>query len=215
MKAVVFWGGWDGHQPEEVAGIFTDQLREAGFDVDVYSELMPLASVDWPAVDLVVPCWTMGEIPHEALNAVTQAVAAGTGIAGCHGGMNDSFRAATEWQFMTGGQWVSHPGNDGVKYRVDIKDRFHEITRDMDDFDVSSEQYYLHVDPAVKVLASTRFPVADGPHATNGEVDMPVVYTKMYGQGKVFYCALGHQADIVRQEPVLEIMRRGLLWAAR
>jgi type 1 glutamine amidotransferase len=85
----------------------------------------------------------------------------------------------------------------------------------MRDFEVKSEQYYMHVDPAVKVLATTRFPVADGPHVNNGPVDMPVVWTKTYGQGRVFYNSLGHHADIVSMPPVLEFMRRGFLWAAK
>jgi type 1 glutamine amidotransferase len=73
----------------------------------------------------------------------------------------------------------------------------------------------MHVDPAVKVLATTRFPVADGPHMLNEPVDMPVIWTKRYGQGKVFYNSLGHHADIVASEPNLTIMRRGFLWAAK
>jgi hypothetical protein len=115
---------------------------------------------------------------------------------------------------MTGAQWVSHPGNDGIAYKVKITPTKSPITEGMSDFDVKSEQYYLHVDPAVKVLATTRFPVAEGPHATNGPVEMPVVFTKTYGKGRVFYNSLGHQANIVAMPPVLELMRRGCLWAA-
>jgi type 1 glutamine amidotransferase len=109
---------------------------------------------------------------------------------------------------------VAHPGNDGVKYRVKIGPTKNAITQDIADFDISSEQYYMHVDPAVKVLATTKFPTADGPHAGNGPVDMPVVWTKTFGKGKVFYNSLGHQANIVSMPPVLELMRRGFLWAA-
>ena len=215
MKAIVFWGGWDGHEPEQVAGVFSSLLSREGFAVEMYNNLQVLSRVDWSQVDLIVPCWTMGEIPGDVLDAICSAVASGTGIAGCHGGMCDSFRTATEWHFMTGGQWVAHPGNDGVSYEVQIKDGDHPITKGLASFQVSSEQYYMHVDPAVKVLATTRFPIAEGPHSGNGPVDMPVVWTKLYGNGKVFYCSLGHQARLVRQPEVLEIMRRGLVWAAR
>jgi hypothetical protein len=116
---------------------------------------------------------------------------------------------------MTGGQWVAHPGNDGTKYHVNIGPAKSPITDGLKDFDVSSEQYYMHVDPAVKVLATTEFPVADGPHAPNGKVAMPVVWTKLYGKGRVFYNSLGHQANIVESEPCLTLMKRGLLWAAK
>jgi hypothetical protein len=116
---------------------------------------------------------------------------------------------------MTGGQWVAHPGNDGVKYRVKMSPLKSPITEGMTDFDVASEQYYMHVDPAVKVLATARFPTAPGPHEGNGPVDMPVVWTKVFGKGRVFYNSLGHQANIVNMPPVLELMRRGFAWAAK
>ena len=89
----------------------------------------------------------------------------GTGLAGCHGGMCDSFREDTEWQFMTGGQWVSHPGGDGVEYTVNIRHGSSPITEGLTDFKVCSEQYYLHVDPSIEVLATTRFPVVNYYHA--------------------------------------------------
>src|SRR5690625_6477291 len=80
----------------------------------------------------------------------------GVGLAGCHGGMCDSFRKNVDWQFMTGGNWVAHPGNDGVDYMVNIKHSSSPLLEGMQDFKVTSEQYYLHVDPAVEVLATTR-----------------------------------------------------------
>ncbi len=84
----------------------------------------------------------------------------------------------------------------------------------MKDFTVKSEQYYLHVDPAVEVLATTRFPISDGPHAANGAVDMPVAWTKRWGIGRVYYNSLGHVANIVDMPEVKEMMRRGFLWTA-
>jgi type 1 glutamine amidotransferase len=215
-RALIFWGGWDGHQPEQVARILARVLEEEHFRVDVRDSMSALDDRQMlMRLGLIVPVWTMGKISPQQLENVCAAVMSGVGIGGCHGGMCDSFREATEWQFMTGGQWVAHPGNEGTRYLVNIRDHQHSITRDIPDFEISSEQYYMHVDPAVKVLATTRFPVADGPHVANGPVDMPVVWTKTYGSGRVFYDSLGHQAGIVESEPNLTIMRRGLLWAAR
>jgi len=214
-KALIVWGGWDGHQPKEVAAIFAKLLEAEHFSVDVRDSLDAFHdAASLRSLSLIVPVWTMGTISDEQVKNVCAAVRGGVGIAGCHGGMCDSFRAATEWQFMTGGQWVAHPGNDGVEYIVYITGEKSSITAEMTDFKVRSEQYYMHVDPAVKVLATTRFPTADGPHVGNGPVDMPVVWTKVYGQGRVFYNSLGHQANIVEMPPVLELMRRGFLWAA-
>jgi uncharacterized protein len=215
-KALIVWGGWDGHQPKEVAEIFQKVLSRENFDVEVSDSLdVFLGEEKLRQLNLIVPVWTMGKITQEQLKPVLAAVEGGVGIAGCHGGMCDAFRECAEWQFMTGGQWVAHPGNDGVKYRVKMGPARSAITEGMADFDVSSEQYYMHVDPAVKVLATTKFPTADGPHVGNGEVEMPVVWTKMFGKGRVFYNSLGHHADIVELPPVMELMRRGFLWAAR
>jgi type 1 glutamine amidotransferase len=158
----------------------------------------------------------MGEIEYDSVKNVCEVVAEGTGIAGCHGGMCDSFRQSTHWQFLTGAQWVEHPGNDGVKYRVEmVRSSSSPLIEGIADFDVSSEQYYIHIDPAVNVLATTRFPTVDGPHAANGPVDVPVAYTKRWGKGKVYYNSLGHHADIFDIPEALELMRRGFLWASR
>ncbi|MNJ36935.1 Trehalose utilization [compost metagenome] len=214
-KALIVWGGWDGHEPEQVAGIFANILRGHQFDVEVADTLEAYADAEkLMNLDLIVPVWTMGDIPQAFVNNVSAAVQNGTGLAGCHGGMCDSFRHNVDWQFMTGGQWVAHPGNDGVEYTVEIKQSSSPLVAGMEDFKVASEQYYLHVDPAVEVLATTRFPVADGPHRLNKAVDMPVVWTKRWGVGRVYYNSLGHHADIVALPQVTELMTRGLLWAA-
>jgi type 1 glutamine amidotransferase len=216
-KALIVWGGWDGHQPKEVAQIFREALTAHGFRVEVSDSLDAyLDEAKLNSLDLIVPVWTMGTITGEQERGLLNAVRSGVGIGGCHGGMCDSFRNNTEYQFMTGGQWVAHPGNDGVEYTVDIRDPDHFVTQGSPrSFRVKSEQYYLHVDPAVRVQATTRFPVADGPHAENGIVDMPTIWTKYYGKGRVFYTALGHHANVVAQPEVLRLATRGLLWAAR
>ena len=213
-KALVVWGGWDGHDPERVAELLAADLRAHGFETEIAASLDAFRAEDLNAVSLVVPCWTMGSPTPEQLNPLLEAVRNGTGIGGVHGGMCDAFRSDTEYQFMTGGQFVAHPGNDGTRYGVTIRDRGHWITRGLEDFEVESEQYYMHVDPAVHVLATTRFPVADGPHAANGPVDMPVAWTKFYGKGRVFYCSVGHNSAVVALPPVRRLCVRGLLWAA-
>ncbi|MCM3040586.1 ThuA domain-containing protein [Paenibacillus motobuensis] len=214
-KALIVWGGWDGHEPEQVATIFKNALLEHQFEVEVADTLDAYADAEkLLGLDLIVPVWTMGEISQELVNNVSAAVQAGTGLAGCHGGMCDSFRNNVDWQFMTGGQWVAHPGSDGVEYKVEIKSSSSPLVEGVSDFMVSTEQYYLHVDPAVEVLATTRFPVIDGPHRLNKAVDMPVVWTKRWGLGRVYYNSLGHHADIVDLPPVKELMTRGMLWAA-
>ena len=214
-RALLVAGGWEGHQPHECAALFAGVLRDDGFDATVSTTLDVFLDTDLlRQTDLIVPIWTQSEISKEQLRGLLDTIAAGTGIAGWHGGMADSFRTSTEYQFMVGGQWVAHPGNI-IDYTVQITNRDDPITAGLDDFAMLSEQYYLHVDPAVQVLATTRFPVAGGPHAANGPVDMPVLWIKRYGRGRVFYNALGHAPAVVAAEPNLTLMRRGFRWAAR
>lgn len=214
-QALITWGGWEGHQPDIVAALFARWLREAGMQVQVTDSLSCFEDPDaLAALSLIVPIWTMSKIDKQQALNVCAAVASGVGLAGCHGGMCDAFRENVDWQFMTGAQWVAHPGNDGVHYRVRITSG-HEVVAGSPDFDVTSEQYYLHVDPAVKVHAVCDFPLVDGPHSPNGPVEMPVVFTKLWGQGRVYYNALGHQANVIDHGPAADLMRRGLLWAAR
>ena len=214
-RALITWGGWDGHQPEVVAQLFAGMLKGEGMEVEVTDSLSCFDdAAKLTTYDLIVPVWTMSEIgKDQALNACA-AVAGGVGIAGCHGGMCDSFRTNVDWQFMTGSQWVAHPGNDGVDYRVKIVSD-DPLVAGIGDFDVKTEQYYLHVDPAVKVLAVTDFPVVAGPHSGNGAVAMPVAYSKLYGAGRVYYNALGHQANVIDHGAPYEMLRRGMVWAAR
>lgn len=214
-KALVFQGGWDGHEPELVAKRFASLLEKNGYEVEVCDSQEKLADAEYlMTLDLIVPCWTMGEIPGEYTKNISKAVAAGTGLAGCHGGMCDAFRQDTDWQFITGGQWVSHPGGDGVEYKVNIRHGSSPIVDGIEDFTVCSEQYYLHVDPAVEVLATTRFPVVQYYHSANKPVDMPVAWTKFWGCGRVFYCSLGHHDDVFEKSPSAEkLMENGLVWA--
>lgn len=216
-KALIVQGGWDGHEPKLVSDIFAEILENEGFEVEISDTLDSFKDeTKLMNLNLIIPVWTMGEITREQLEPVLKAVESGVGLAGCHGGMCDAFRNSVEWQFMTGSQWVAHPGNDGVEYEVNIvKSSSSPIIHGISDFKVKSEQYYLHIDPAVNILAKTTFPVVEGPHSTNGKVAVPVIYTKTWGAGRVFYNSLGHHADIFDIPEAKELMRRGFLWASK
>ncbi|MGN7456542.1 ThuA domain-containing protein [Paenibacillus pasadenensis] len=204
-QALIVQGGWDGHQPAEVAELLAGVLRGEGFEVKVSDTLDSFKDAALMAsLDLIVPIWTMGTIEQEQLKPLLETVQAGCGLAGCHGGMSDAFRQEVDYQYMVGGQWVAHPGNDGVRYDVEMVDADDPLTSGIGTIEVASEKYYMHVDPAINVHAITRF----------GETEMPVVWTKGWGAGRVYHCTLGHQANIVEMPQVLELMRRGMLWAA-
>lgn len=211
-KVLIFRGGWEGHEPVETSEIVAAELRRRGMEVDIFDDQQCLTDRDLAAeYSLIIPVWTMGEISAEASEALCQAVRSGVGLGGWHGGMCDAFRSNTEYQFMTGGQWVAHPGGI-IDYKVNITSD-DPIVQGISDFDFRSEQYYLHVDPGNEVLAVTRFDGSVSPWI-DGTV-MPVIWKRKYGRGKVFYCSLGHCAEEFKKYPqLLEITVRGLLWAA-
>ena len=161
-KALIFYGGWNGHEPELVSARFQRLLEKNGYAVDRYDNMECLADREkLLEYDLLVPAVTMSELPRDYEKNISFAVSRGVGLAGCHGGMCDSFRKSVEWQFITGGQWVSHPGGDGITYKVNVHHGSSPITEGLSDFEVTSEHYYLHIDPAIEVLASTRFPLVN------------------------------------------------------
>jgi len=211
-EALIVWGGWSGHEPEQCAKIISDMLEGDGFKV--YVETTTEAFVDPSITDLslIVPIITMAKIEKEEVQNLTKAVAGGVGLAGFHGGMCDAFRESVEYQFMCGGQWVAHPGNV-IDYRVDIVKPEDPICRGIQGFPYRSEQYYMHVDPTNEVLATTTF---SGEHLPWIEgVVMPVAWKRRYGRGRVFYSSLGHVAQEFDVPEMRTILHRGMLWAAR
>jgi len=214
-KAWVIQGGWDGHEPHLTSVRFANSLKANGYEATIHDTLDCLGDLAaLKALDLLVFCWTMGEIKREYTENLSKAVGSGVGLAGCHGGLCDAFRQDTHWQFITGGQWVSHPGGDGVKYTVNIRPGSSPVVEGLTDFEVESEHYYLHIDPAIEVLATTRFPIVPYYHLSNKPVDMPVAWTKFWGNGRVFYCSLGHHDDVFDKSPsAMVMMERGMLWA--
>ncbi|KGM35299.1 ThuA domain-containing protein [Inquilinus limosus] len=211
-RAMIVWGGWEGHEPEPGAAYVAAMLRDEGFEVRVEGDINAFADPAVREMDLIVPCITRAAITKEPLDNLLAAVQGGTGIAGYHGGLAGSFREAVGFHFMAGCQWVAHPGNI-IPFRVNVTRPDDPIMEGIEDFDYLSEQYYLHVDPIVEVLATTTF---SGEHAAwiDG-VTMPVVYKKHYGAGRVFYTALGHVVREFEHPQMREILRRGLLWASR
>ena len=211
-QALIVWGVWSGHEPQRCAQIVAGLLEEEGFKVRVEDKTAAFADPALPEFSLIVPIYTHGAIDKSEIANLSAAVRNGTGLAGFHGGMCDAFRDATEYQFMCGGQWVAHPGNI-IDYHVKITQRDDSIMQGIDDFDYRSEQYYMHVDPANEVLATTRF---SGQHAPWIEgVVMPLVWKRRHGQGRVFYSALGHVAAEFNVAPMRTMFERGMLWAAR
>ena len=212
-KVLFVYGGWEGHEPVKCRDLFVPWMESEGAEVlqsdtlDIYTDKPVMEKLD-----LVVQVWTMGTIEKEQEKGLLDAVKSGVGIAGWHGGLGDSFRNNVAYQFMVGGQWVAHPGGK-IDYEVNITDQKDNVTKGLKDFRMFSEQYFMHVDPNVKVLATTTF--TDEHAEWIGGNIVPVVWKKVYGKGRVFYSSLGHVAADFDVPEALEIQKRGIRWASK
>lgn len=70
----------------------------------------------------------------------------------------------------------------------------------------------MHMDPSVKVLATT---TCSGEHDAwiDGCV-MPVVWKKVFAKGRIFYTTLGNGADDFKVPQTLKIIQRDIFWAS-
>ena len=212
-KVLVVYGGWEGHQPEKFSLKIAAWLKEHNAEVTVttsttvYSDEKALKEFD-----LIIQHITMSKLTNAESKGLLAAVKNGTGLAGCHGGLGDSFRNNTDYQYMVGGQFVKHPGGE-VEHQVNIVPNGDPITQNISDFNLKTEQYYMHVDPNIKVLATTRF--SDEHDEWIDSAVVPVVWKKYFGNGRVFFCSIGHSSDLFDIEEVWTLITRGTFWAAQ
>jgi type 1 glutamine amidotransferase len=227
-QALVVRGGWDGHMPVETTELFLPFLRENGFDVRV-EEGTPVYADEafMDTVDLIVQVNTMSTIEDAEFRGLRRAVLNGTGMAGWHGGIADSYRNNADYLHMIGGQFAHHAGKDPaervgdqsdnyIPYTVHITDygKTHPITQGIEDFDLVTEQYWVLSDEYNDVLATTTQEVRPW-DAWNRPVTSPAIWTRQWGKGRIFVSAPGHRLEIVESRPVRTIIERGMLWAAR
>jgi type 1 glutamine amidotransferase len=226
--ALVVRGGWEGHSPVQATEVFLPFLEANGFSVrveesnDVYADEAAMA-----ATDLIVQSVTMSEISREASRGLRRAVERGTGLAGWHGGIADSYRNDADYLQLIGGQFATHPSkhpdrcvgdetDNFLPYTVELTElgRGHEIMAGIDDFELHTEQYWVLHDDLNDVLATTTHPVQPY-HPWHRPITSPTVWTRLWGAGRVFVATPGHTPDVLRDPNVRTIIERGLLWASR
>ena len=214
MKRILFvYGGWPGHAPDQCRDLYVPWLESQGAIVTTSETLKVYEDATLMSqVDLIIQVWTMGEISQPQIQGLMSAVQGGAGLAGWHGGLTDAFRATPEFAFMTGGSFTAHPGGF-VPYKVYPVDHEDDVMQGIQPYDINTEQYYMHVDPNVRVLATTKF--TGEHHAWLEGCIMPVVWKKMFGNGRVFYSAIGHKMEDHSVDQTWKIMTRGIQWAAK
>jgi type 1 glutamine amidotransferase len=215
-RALVVRGGWEGHSPVEATDRFIPFLEEEGFSVDIHDSPDAYDDADaLAATDLVLQCYTQGVATDQQVTNLANAVAAGTGLAGWHGGIVDSYRSSPDYLHLTGGQWAAHPGGF-VDYEVEVvPDRSaHPIVEGLDRWKHNTEQYWCLTDDLNDVLVTSRFEATpDTPW--RDDLVVPAVWTRVWGRGRVFVSTIGHKLEDLDVPQVRTLTERGLLWAAR
>lgn len=227
-RALIVRGGWEGHQPVEATDFFVPFLEQNGFTVRIEESPAVYADAEvMSATDLIVQSMTMATIEREQLDGLIGAVRAGTGLVGWHGGIADAFRNSSDYLHFIGGQFAAHPGipegervldGDGnfVDHAIEFTElgRRHPITEGIDDFRLTTEQYWVLSDDYNDVLATTTVE-ARAFDPWHRPVTTPAVWTREWGAGRIFVCTAGHRLEVLDDPNVRMIVERGLLWAAR
>ena len=237
-KNILFVYGGTIHSPKESADLFVPILKAEGAKVRVFDNFSVYEDEKLMSeTDLIIQAFTDFFTPVEnrmndkQFKGLQIAILKGTGFSGWHGGLGASNKVNQRYQFMVGGQFVSHPGGI-TNYKVKIIDSKDLITKDISDFLVkNSEQYYMLVDPNIKVLAVSEF-IKDTYHKSDSlklekidylDIDveneikgsvMPVVWKKYYGKGRIFYSSIGHNLSDFDIPEVMNIQMRGFRWAS-
>lgn len=226
--ALVVRGGWDGHQPVEATELFLPFLRENGYDVRVEESTAVYADETFmTTVDLIVQSNTMTSIQWEEFLGLRAAVERGTGLAGWHGGIADSYRDNSDYLQLIGGQFASHPGKHPEERTGEQSDNYvphtiemtalavdHPITQGISDFELVTEQYWVLHDDYNDVLATTTQAVRPW-DPWKRPITSPAIWTRLWGEGRIFVSTPGHRVEILQDENVRTIIERGMLWASR
>ena len=220
-KNIIYvYGGWKGHKPSESVDLMVPKLRAEGANVKIFDTLSVYTDEKlMEETDLIIQIWTMGKITEQQFEGLEKAIMNGTGFAGWHGGTGDSFRDNLKYQFIVGGQFLFHPGGH-IDHSIKIIDKSDPITQGLKDFNLKkTEQYYMLVDPNIKVLAISEFDREkyEKPKKKENKITgstMPVVWKKNYGKGRIFYSSIGHHLTEFEVPEVMTMQMRGFRWAS-
>ena len=237
-KNIIFVYGGSIHSPKESADLFVPILEAEGAKVQVFDNFTVYEDQNlMNETDLIIQAFTDFFTPVEnrmndkQFKGLQIAILNGTGFSGWHGGLGSSNTVNQRYQFMVGGQFVSHPGGI-TNFKVKIIDSIDLITKDIGDFEVkNSEQYYMLIDPNIKVLAVTEFTNETYQKSANLKLEqinyldidvenqikgsvIPVIWKKKYGKGRIFYSSIGHSLSDFNLPEVMNIQMRGFRWAS-
>jgi hypothetical protein len=214
-RALIVRGGAEFHDPVGTTDSFLPFLGEHGFTVEIADSLKVYEDAQLLAhTDLIIQCWTTGDLTPTQFDHLDAAVRSGVGFAGWHGGIVASF-TERRYQWMTGGWFVCHPDGFVAHELTVLPQRAdHPIVAGIDRVALHTERYWVLTDPLNDVLATITFP-AEPDSPWREPVTHPAVWTRQWGQGRIFVSTVGHHLPDLDVPEIRRLTERGLLWAAR
>ena len=147
------------------------------------------------------PDGTSKRVPNmtpEQEDGLFEFVNSGKGLVGIHGtGWCIGGRAVD----LIGGHANWHP--PGLTFTVHLEDTEHPVMRGLQDFEVEDEIYMSAYDPTIHILASAEW----------AKKSHPMAWVKPYGEGRVFFTALGHGPNTFEVPGMQALVVQGVRWA--
>lgn len=149
-----------------------------------------------------------GELTNKQEMNILEFIKAGRGFIGLHGA-SASFKSHSKYFEMLGGRFIEHKRVKSFKV-INIEKQ-HPITRGLEDFTVRDEPYRheFSMSKDIRILAIGDYQDVDNPNLE------PIMWTKSYGEGRVFYCSLGHRTNSLKSPIFQKIIQRAVKWVIK
>jgi type 1 glutamine amidotransferase len=167
-----------------------------GFSFDHISSLEKLPS-ELSIYSAFVLDYHHKTVSEQALGKLNDYVKCGGGILAIHAA-TASFKKNLPYFEILGGRFTGH----GPVERIQVRKIRDDIFQDIDDFNVKDELYLHELHPDVDVHFTSRH---------QGK-DVPVVWTYLFGKGKVCYGAPGHTTTTMKNVTYQKLLQRALTW---
>jgi type 1 glutamine amidotransferase len=159
--------------------------------------------------------FTTGSLPltPEARHGLFEFVRGGGGFVGVHSA-TDTWDEVPEYGELIGARFDGHPWHQRV--RLTVEDRTHPATRHLGEaLEITDEIYQFRGwwRGRVGVLLSLDLRSVDAGRGRRQDRDYRLAWVRRYGEGRVFYTALGHRPEVWEDERFRLHLLEGIRWA--
>jgi type 1 glutamine amidotransferase len=197
MTSILIIGGVSKlyHNIHKIGPIFRDFLTQEGYSVTITEDMDYLLPENLKKYDAIID-YTTHQLTTESqaeslLTRIRQNSIVYMGIHGASTSYYDSERILE----MIGARFVKHPPIRKIKVIVEEID--HPFMKGVSNFTIRDELYLQEYFPPFQILLSTQFK----------RQNIPLAWIKPYGNGIVFYLALGHGPDQLNRGEIQQIIK--------